>query len=71
MSKTHLKVTGVDCRGIGQSQFEYDHQTACGYVRDKVIRNEDYVDCKLCLRSKEMDHYHLLNSTLSDSQGCY
>ncbi|OEE38252.1 hypothetical protein A1QO_02425 [Vibrio genomosp. F10 str. ZF-129] len=71
MAKTHLKVSGVDARESGQTQFEYDHQTACGYVRDSVTRNMDHVDCKHCLRSKEMQHYHQLNRTLTDSQGCY
>ncbi len=45
--------------------------TACGYVRDSVTRNMDDVDCKHCLRSKEMQHYHQLNRSLTDSQGCY
>ncbi|MFV8385060.1 hypothetical protein ACNO5E_13305 [Vibrio parahaemolyticus] len=71
MAKTHLKVSGVDARNSGQTQFEYTHQTACGYVRENVTRNMDKVDCKHCLRSKEMQHYDQLNGTLTDSQGCY
>jgi hypothetical protein len=71
MAKTHLKITGVDCRDQGQTQYEYSHQAACGYTRDNVTRNEDSVDCFYCLRSKEMEHYHQLNSTFTDSQGCY
>ena len=51
--KTHLKITGVDCRDSGQRQWEYDHQTACGYVRRYITRNKDDVDCFYCLRSKE------------------
>ncbi|MCC3804049.1 hypothetical protein IB292_03250 [Vibrio parahaemolyticus] len=71
MAKTHLKVTGVDARNSGQTQFEYTHQTACGYVRDNVTRNMDHVDCFYCLRSKEMQHYHQINKSLTDSQCCY
>lgn len=71
MPKTHLKITGVDARDCGQTEFEYTHQTACGYVRDNVTRNMDKVDCRLCLRSEEMKHYHQINKTLSDSQGCH
>ncbi|ATC60212.1 hypothetical protein [Vibrio anguillarum] len=54
MAKTHLKVSGVDARESGQTQFEYDHQTACGYVRNSVTINMDDVDCQHCLRSKEI-----------------
>lgn len=71
MSKTHYKVHGVDARNLGQTEFEYTHQTACGYVRDNVTTNGDHVDCKLCLRSEDMKHYHQTNGTFSDSQGCY
>ncbi|WP_277432165.1 hypothetical protein [Vibrio sp. 1180_3] len=52
MTKTHLKVLGID-------------------ARDSVTRNMDDVDRKHCLRSKEMQHYHQFNRTLTDSQGCY
>lgn len=69
--KTHLRISGVDCRNMGQSDHEYTHQTACGYVRDSVTTNDDEVDCKLCLRSEEMKHYHRINSSLTDPQGCY
>ncbi len=71
MAKTHLKITGVDCRDRGQTQFEFTHQTACGYVRDNVTTNMDEVDCFYCLRSKEMEHYHKINKSFTDSQGCY
>ncbi|CAH1598981.1 hypothetical protein FWP33_18750 [Vibrio parahaemolyticus] len=71
MAKTHLKITGVDARNSGQTQFEYTHQTACGYVRNQVTTNMDNVDCFYCLRSKEMEHYHQINGSLSDGQGCY
>ena len=69
--KTHFKIIGVEFRSAGQTEHEYTHQTACGYVRDNVTRNGDNVDCKSCLKSEEMEHYHSLNQTLSDSQGCY
>jgi hypothetical protein len=49
MSKVHLKVTGVDCRNIGQTEFEYLHQTSCGYVRKEVSAIEDEVTCFYCL----------------------
>jgi len=71
MSKTHLKIEGVDARSLGQSDFNHSHQSACGYVRDNVTTNEDQVDCFYCLRSEEMKHYHKINGTLTDSQGCY
>ena len=51
MAKTHLKVSGVDFRGSSQTQFEYDHQTACKYVRKNVTRDKSKVDCFYCLRS--------------------
>lgn len=71
MSKTHLKVSGVDCREQGQTEYEYEHQAACGYVRDEVTSNGDNVDCKWCLNSIHMVHYHAINKTFADSQGCY
>ena len=49
MSKVHLKVRGVDCRGQGQSEYEYTHQSACGYVREEVRVMEHEVTCKFCL----------------------
>ena len=52
--KMHYKISGVDCRNQGQSEYEYHHQTACGYVRENVTTNVDAVDCKLCLKSPEM-----------------
>ena len=68
-SKTHFKILGVDARKSGQSEFEYTHQAACGYVRDIVTTDGDHVDCELCLSSKEMEHYHQINSCLTDSSG--
>jgi hypothetical protein len=54
MPKCHLKVTGVDARNHGQTEYEYNHQTACGYVRDNVTTNKVKVDCFYCKRSEEM-----------------
>ena len=71
MQKTHLRVVGDDCRNQGQTEHEYTHQTACGYVRESVTTNGDAVDCKLCLQSTHMAHYHAINGSFSDSQGCY
>jgi hypothetical protein len=51
--KIHLKVPGVDCRGEGQTQYEYDHQTACGYVRKQVVDNPKLVTCNFCKRTDE------------------
>lgn len=71
MVKTHLRVSGTDCRDTGQTEYEYTHQAACGYVRDSVTRNKDLVGCFYCLNSIHMVHYHALNKTLSDEQGYY
>lgn len=49
-AKTHLKVNGVDARNQGQTQFEYDHQSACGYVRDLVVKKPELVTCKHCIK---------------------
>ncbi|AIW22330.1 hypothetical protein F0267_01430 [Vibrio coralliilyticus] len=67
MAKTHLKVSGVDARNSGQTQFEFTHQTACGYVRDNVTRNMDHVNCFYCLRSKEMQNYLQIKKSFKDS----
>lgn len=50
--KTHLMVLGVDCRNMGQTEYEYTHQAACGYVRENVTRNKHSVDCKICINSE-------------------
>lgn len=71
MSKTHYKVPGIDARSLGQTEFQYSHQAACGYVRDNVTTNGDLVDCKLCLRSDDMRHYRRIDDTFTDSKGCY
>ncbi len=71
MNKTHLKVNGADYRDSGQTEYEYEHQAACGYVRKSVSRNEDSVDCRHCLNSIHMISYHAINKTGTDSQGCY
>ena len=69
MPKTHYKITRGDCRQQGDTEYELSHQAACGYMRDNVTRNGDEVDCKLCLNSIHMVHYHTINKTLTDSQG--
>lgn len=71
MAKTHYMAKLADCRGAGQTEYEYEHQTACGYVRDSVTRDGDKVSCKLCLRSEHMQHYHQINGAFADSSGCY
>lgn len=55
MAKMHLKITGVDAKGNGQSQYEYDHQAACGYVRNNVTFSGGLVTCFYCLKSEEMN----------------
>lgn len=71
MTKTHLKITGVGCRDQGRTDFEYSHQTACGYVRDDVSDNGADVNCNYCLNSVQMVDYHAINKTLTDLQGSY
>jgi len=71
MSKKHLKILGIDARDQGQTDFEYEHQAACGYVRENITRDGDEVECKLCLNSIHMINYHAINKTFTDSQGCY
>lgn len=53
MKKTHFRVLGVDCRDMGQTDFEYRHQTACGYVMDDVTWDIDKVDCFYCKKTEE------------------
>lgn len=48
--KTHRLKLGPNYRPQGQTDYEYLHSTACGYVRDKVTLDNKEVDCKLCLR---------------------
>lgn len=71
MSKAHFRITGVDYRDSGQTEYEYTHQAACGYVRKDVTQDGDNVDCKWCLNSIHMINYHAINKTMTDSQGCY
>ena len=51
--KTHYKIKGVDCRSQGQSQSEYDNQSACGFAGVTVTKIKKDVDCKLCKRAIE------------------
>ncbi len=62
MNKTHLKIICVDHGTQGKTEFNNSHRAACGYVRDKVSIDGDAVDCKLCLRSEHMKHYHQINN---------
>jgi len=71
MAKTHFKIDGVDARALGQTEYEFSHQAACGYVRKEVTTDGDAVDCFYCLKSEHMKHYHHINSTFTDSSGCY
>jgi hypothetical protein len=47
---THLYESHVETQSPGQSDFDYHHSTACGYVRDDVTWDRSKVTCKLCLR---------------------
>jgi hypothetical protein len=58
-------------KDIGQSEYDYFHSTACGYIREFVTKSDDAVTCFYCLRSESMKHYHQINNTLTDSQGCF
>lgn len=49
-NKTHLFRTHGDYRSAGQTNYEYTHSTACGYVRDAVTNEPAQVTCKHCLR---------------------
>lgn len=51
MTKTHFKYIAADARDRGQTDHEYHHQTACGYVRDDVTNSPRDVDCTHCLAS--------------------
>lgn len=48
--KTHLYRSHGDHRSAGQTQHEYTHSTACGYVRDVVTRDPAKVTCTHCKR---------------------
>lgn len=50
MRKVHKYQSHGDHRNAGQSQHDYDHSTACGYVRDTVTTDSSKVTCKICLR---------------------
>ena len=48
--KRHKRVLGPDCRSQGQTEFEYSHTTACGYVRVIVTLKDTEVTCAHCKR---------------------
>lgn len=54
--KKHLRVTAADMRDLGQSEHEYTHQSACGYIRDNVTNNYFEVTCFYCKRTPEYDY---------------
>lgn len=45
----HLYKSHGDYRSAGQTQHEYTHSTACGYVRDNVTNEPEAVTCKHCI----------------------
>ena len=52
--KTHLKYINEYGAHIMQTEYEYTHSTACGYVRENVTTDKSKVDCFYCLRSESM-----------------
>jgi hypothetical protein len=50
MAKVHFKVAGVDCRKGGQTEYEYQHQVAFGYVRKNTTTDSVKVTCFYCKR---------------------
>jgi hypothetical protein len=52
MKKVHLRILGVDARRDGQTEHEYSHQAACGYVRKNVTEDINEVNCFYCKRSE-------------------
>lgn len=48
--KVHKFVLGPDYRQHGQTEHEFYHTAACGYVRDNVTTNNDDVTCLHCLK---------------------
>jgi hypothetical protein len=51
--KTHLKIAGVDYRSHGQSNYEFQNQTACGYTRAKITTDTSKVSCFYCKGTDE------------------
>lgn len=68
--KTHYRHVPASAAIFGEGVVDLDHHTACGYIRENVTKNGDNVDCKICLKSEHMKHYHQINATGTDSQGC-
>jgi len=54
MTKMHYRIIGPDCRDQGQTEYEYNHTAACGYVRSNATFNSEKVDCRHCLKSTHM-----------------
>lgn len=48
-SKVHRYRSHGDHRAAGQTNYEFLHATACGFVRENVTTDDDAVTCKLCL----------------------
>jgi hypothetical protein len=55
---THLYRSHGDHRSAGQTQHEYSHSTACGYVRNVVTRNPSEVTCTHCKRKMANQGLH-------------
>ncbi len=48
-NRVHYKVHGADLRSQGQTDYEYNNQTACGRAGLPTTRIEKDVTCKVCL----------------------
>lgn len=53
--KVHKFELGYDHRLNGQTIFEYNHTTACGYVRDKITNDNSLVTCFYCKKQIEQE----------------
>lgn len=54
-SKIHKRTFENDYRNMGQTDWEYEHTTKCGYTRENVTTKDSEVTCKLCLREMKKD----------------
>ena len=55
---THLKIEGD---AEYHTEYEREHQAACGYTRDNITSDESEVTCQDCLDSDHMTHWYVAN----------
>jgi len=46
----HKRVVGINYRDQGQTEYEYQHTSLCGYVRKNVSFDDKEVTCFYCKR---------------------